>query len=371
MLYPFKINKMDPMGQGISFEEGTVTFVPKTLPGEEGTCEVYRSAKGVKFAAAPMSDKITVVSPKRIIPECPHFQNCPGCQYLHTSYENEIIFKKEALCSLFKTFAGQFKIPDPIFHKASCRSGGRNRLQLHYDLSLKKLGFIDKASNSIIEVPECRLGSRPVQMALTALYKDWQNKASETGKTIGHVELYEKNESVTQTWNQAYAEGGFSQVNESMNNILINTLTELVSPHLSGKEVVLDLFGGSGNLTRNLKNSRIVIVDSFVPKINPAEDREFYPLDLYSSNATAKLATRLKNKADILILDPPRSGFKDLLTCTQILAPRLIVYVSCHAATLCRDLKGLTDSWKISSLHQIDLFPGSRHFETLVCLERF
>jgi 23S rRNA (uracil1939-C5)-methyltransferase len=370
MFQPFKIKKMDSMGQGISFEEGLVTFVPKTLPGEEGTCEVYRVARGVKFSRPPMSDKITSVSPKRIVPECLHFQNCPGCQYLHTSYENEIVFKKEALCSLFKTFAGPFLIPDPIFHQASSRLGARNRLQLHYDLSSEKLGFIDKSMNSIVEVPGCRLGNPLVQTALSDLYKNWKAKARESEKTAGHVELYEKNNSVIQTWNQAYAEGGFSQVNESMNSVLISTLTKLVSPHLTGNEVILDLFGGNGNLTQNLRGARIVIVDSFVPKTSPTADREFLPLDLYSTNALMKLADKMKNQADILVLDPPRSGFKDLPIYVQTLAPRLIVYVSCHPATLCRDLKGLAESWKITSLHQIDLFPGTRHFETLVALEK-
>ena len=88
----FKIDHLDPLGQGVS-KENKITFIEKTLPGEIGSAEVYRKAKGVIFGRLTNPDKLEVESPDRIKPECPHFHECRGCQYLHTDYNNEIVFK--------------------------------------------------------------------------------------------------------------------------------------------------------------------------------------------------------------------------------------------------------------------------------------
>ena len=73
----FEIDNIDPLGQGVSKMGGNITFVAGTLPGETGTALVYRRAKGVQFARLQSLDK---VSDKRIEPECPHFDRCPGFQ---------------------------------------------------------------------------------------------------------------------------------------------------------------------------------------------------------------------------------------------------------------------------------------------------
>ncbi len=46
----FEIDHIDPLGQGVSKQGETITFVAGTLPGESGTATVYKRAKGVQFA---------------------------------------------------------------------------------------------------------------------------------------------------------------------------------------------------------------------------------------------------------------------------------------------------------------------------------
>ena len=46
--------------------------------------------------------------------------------------------------------------------------------------------------------------------------------------------------------------------------------------------------------------------------------------------------------------------------------PEKLIYVSCNAATLVRDLQLLGSQCSIEHISLIDLFPGTYHYETLV-----
>ena len=92
--FTFLIEHLDPLAQGVDKTSDKITFIPKTLPDEVGIAEVKSSAKGVRFAKLVELSKKSQI---RIKPECPHFDSCSGCDYLHTNYENEIIFKGKVL----------------------------------------------------------------------------------------------------------------------------------------------------------------------------------------------------------------------------------------------------------------------------------
>lgn len=76
--------------------------------------------------------------------------------------------------------------------------------------------------------------------------------------------------------------------------------------------------------------------------------------------------------ADVIILDPPRAGAGKTVIRTLIeSSARTVVYVSCDAATLARDLAGLqAGGFVIVSLKGFDLFPLTAHVETVTVLRR-
>lgn len=72
-----------------------------------------------------------------------------------------------------------------------------------------------------------------------------------------------------------------------------------------------------------------------------------------------------------VVLDPPRKGCDDsvLQAVVQSGADK-VFYISCNPATLARDLKTLCEVYNIDRVTPFDMFPQTRHVETLVCLER-
>ena len=59
-----------------------------------------------------------------------------------------------------------------------------------------------------------------------------------------------------------------------------------------------------------------------------------------------------------------------VVTALSSSGPRVLVYISCDPATLARDLGGLTDRYRLSSLKAFDLFPQTAHVETVARLDR-
>ncbi len=357
-LTPFKIISMDSLGQGVSKETNEITFIPKTAPGDEGEATVLRQKKGVKFAKAI---RLSKRSELRIDPICPHFSVCPSCHYLHVPYNEELKFKHENLERMLRN------IPHPAISTISAthRTGYRNRIQLHYDTKLKLLGMFDSTEEKIVPVPECLIAEAPVKKELERLYLHWEKEAP-SGQPRGHVEIYWVNNEVSVTWNRPYAEGGFTQVYQAMNEKLKTELKLWVEEREPTD--LLDLFAGNGNLSDTLPRKSRLCVDVY----HKTPQGDFLSQELYDKKALSRVKSELKRRemaVKTLLLDPPRSGLKELGDWLMELKPQFVAYVSCDPHTLVRDLKSLS-SYEIIRVFLIDFFPSTFHFETMIFLER-
>ena len=77
------------------------------------------------------------------------------------------------------------------------------------------------------------------------------------------------------------------------------------------------------------------------------------------------------NKADVVFVDPPRSGLDKKFVDTLLISkPSRIVYVSCDPSSLARDLKLLKEEYEIKSIQPVDMFPNTMHVETVVLLDK-
>ena len=74
---------------------------------------------------------------------------------------------------------------------------------------------------------------------------------------------------------------------------------------------------------------------------------------------------------DLFVLDPPRSGARQILPELVRRAPLDIAYFACDPVTLARDLRALCDAgYTLVELTCFDMFPQTHHFETLAWLSR-
>ena len=79
----------------------------------------------------------------------------------------------------------------------------------------------------------------------------------------------------------------------------------------------------------------------------------------------------LEKGVDLAIVDPPRKGLEpEVVRSLCARPPAALAYLSCNPATLVRDLRGLLDVYRVSSVRGYDFFPQTPHIETLVRLVR-
>ncbi len=149
---------------------------------------------------------------------------------------------------------------------------------------------------------------------------------------------------------------------------------------LTGNETVVDLYCGAGTigLTMADKAKRIFGIE-IVPQavenakrnseINSIENAEYFCGDALEG---AKELERRKIKPDIVILDPPRKGCQgELFDVIERMNPKRIVYVSCDASTLSRDLALLDGKgYKTKEITPVDMFPRTPHVEAAALVER-
>lgn len=356
----FEIESIDPLGQGVSKKDGTITFVAGTLPGESGVATVYKRSKGVRFARLEALHK---TAENRVVPECPHFDQCPGCQFLHTDYTSELGYKKASLERYLGALGVSGESIDVV--PAPRRLAYRNRVQLHY--RHQYIGMLDTVSNEVLKVPQCKIMRHELKSVFTQLYEgDWTQ--GHTGH--GHCELYYKSGKVSVSWDEDYAHGGFSQVYEEMNEVLQSR----VQTQLEALQVnrLLDIFSGSGNLSNDfaLSGGDRVLIDNYIDSTETARPENFYQMDLYDDQTLPNFIRRVGGADfDTLLIDPPRRGFPGLDNWVKKIKPQHVLYVSCNPASLARDLRSLSTRYRFKSVQLLDLFPATAHFETFVVLQ--
>ncbi len=145
---------------------------------------------------------------------------------------------------------------------------------------------------------------------------------------------------------------------------------------LDGKSIVWDLYAGAGTISLFLaQQAQMVIgfeaVSSAVAdarknaREHEVENVRFVEGDLLYTLGHTKPLPR------VLVTDPPRSGMHEkVVKLIAQIAPERIVYVSCNPTTLARDLKILSEKYRVVQVQPVDMFPQTYHIETVVLLER-
>lgn len=413
-------------GNGVGRLDGKAIFVPLTAPGDRIRFRIVQDRK--RYAEAEMVELLEP-APQRRQPPCPVFGACGGCQWQHLPYAEQSRWKERIFA---ETLQRQAKIDASLLRPlapAPEEWGYRSRVQFKCRQTEAGfvMGFYRRGSHYVIDVATCPIASPRLNEALR-LFRQWlpdspcpdripqvDCETDDEGKLRVTVHVLDDKWDVlsdylrplaestglslfiqagrketlmrvcgeedlhilplaTEGLRLAYGAGGFAQVNLAQNRHLVREVRSVAA--LTGKERVLDLFCGMGNLSLPLalQAKEVAGVENYAPAIeraghnassNGLDNARFYARP--AEEALGEFAAGAP--FDLVILDPPRTGayavMKDLLR----LRPQRIVYVSCDPPTLARDLVPLLHGgYSVISSRPFDLFPQTCHTESVTVL---
>lgn len=358
-------------GEGVGRIHGKVVFVPWTAPGDRAKIRITEN--GDRFDRGELLE-ILEPSPDRTTPRCSVFGKCGGCQWQHLKYEAQLLQKESILRETLKRI-GKITSPPllPIL-PAPDPWQYRNRIQLHRGQA-GEIGFFAARSRSIVSFDQCEIADPALNEKVRELRK------SPNGQQDS-FELVSNGEKVLKRGIDP-SERIFSQANPQMNPLLLETVLTFsfspAEPAFARRWAVVDLFSGSGNFSFPLaeRAGRVIAVEESRPSVQEAENnarrKGIQNIEFICGSAEWGLKTvyRKKLPVDLLVLDPPRGGAKEILDLIGLIRPRFLVYVSCDPSTLARDLEFLLRRhFDLDRIQPLDMFPQTYHIESVARLVR-
>lgn len=394
------VDKFDDFGQGITFVDDVITFVPNTIPGDIVDIKIVKKKK--KYNVGKVINYIKL-SKDRIDYKCPYFNKCGGCVLQSISYDATINFKLNKVINLFNKYNLDIK---PEIVKNPSDYNYRNKIKLM--VIDGKIGYFETNSHTLVEINECVIASKAINKVIPLL-KNFniingnivircnlndeiliiiesndklnididvlKEKIKLVGIVVNNKTIYGDN-FLIECINDIYYKisyDSFFQINPYVASKLFN----IVKENIDKTDIVLDLYCGVGTLSLNATlNANEVIGVEIVPnavlnaiynaKINKINNTKFILND--AQDAVGKI----NKKFDKIIIDPPRSGLtKKTIDTILTIMPKKIIYVSCDPNTLIRDISLLKDKYSIEKSYILDMFSYSYHVECICILNLF
>jgi 23S rRNA (uracil1939-C5)-methyltransferase len=414
-------------GAGI-IHAGKTAFLPGALPGE--SVRFRRRRRHRQYDEAQLEAVLTP-SPDRVTPRCAHFDVCGGCALQHLSGEAQLRLKQAQLRDNLQRIArvepARWLAPIP-----GPSSGYRRRARMGVRYVERKqrvmVGFRERNSSLIAAIERCEVLSPPVdaliaplceligQLSIRRALPQIEVAAGDdavalvlrvlappSAADLAHLQEFQRQHAI-----HLYLQSGgiesvqalsasapeltyrlpdegvelqflptdFIQINAAVNRALIARAIELLE--LSPQARVLDLYCGLGNFSLALarRAAHVVGVEGDVALVararanarrNRITNAEFHSADL---SADLTHAPWLKSPYSHVLLDPPRVGAREVLSALARLSPARVLYVSCHPATLARDVGILAHEhgYTLLAAGVVDMFAHTAHVESIALL---
>lgn len=167
---------------------------------------------------------------------------------------------------------------------------------------------------------------------------------------------------------------GFLQVNDNIKKLLYNKVLD----NINKEDKVLDGYAGAGLLSAIIskKCKKVIGIEinssACASAKNLIKSNNLHNIDYYEGDIKNYIDDCIDKNVNVVVLDPPRSGCEKEVLDKIICVDRIerIIYISCNPATLARDLNVLKDNFKVNDITLFEMFPQTKHVETLVVLER-
>ncbi len=356
-------------GEGVGRSEELVVFVPFVIVGETVEVEITELKKN--FARARLVRVITP-SPERVEPQCRYFGACGGCQYQHISYAEQLRVKQKQIADLFErvgklsraVVAPVIGCPQPYAY--------RNRIMIRsqWNGPAKKLeiGFVRVDNKFVEDITECKIAEPALNEQITEVRAHPPHKGGI--KVVLRVQ--------PEGWE--VPKDSFFQNNFFLLPKLVETVRTMLTT--GGARHLIDLYCGVGYFGIEAASA----VESFVgveyDKLAIAAARrnaasrninngEFVAAQV--EEVLPELLKKFSTENTAVILDPPRKGcWPATLELLRTMRPAQVIYVSCHPATMARDLNILCADgvFELVRVQPLDMFPQTQHVECVADLRR-
>jgi len=434
MIAPVIIESLDQEGRGVAHADGKAIFIEGALPGELVTYSPYRKKQNFELAQVAQ-----ILKPAfgRVVPQCEYFGTCGGCSMQHLDARAQVAAKQRVLENNLKHIG---KVAPELILPAIYGTawGYRYRARFSVRYVAKKnavlVGFHEKRSSFIADMQTCEIMPARISGLVMPLRKlidalSIRQRLPQIEVSLGEnvdvlvLRILEPLSAQDEAMLKVFADqhriqfflqpGGpktayrfypqdapelnytlpefdilipfhpteFTQVNPSMNRVLVRRALNLLKPQPG--ERVADLFCGLGNFTLPIARCGAHVVGyegsaALVRRAAENADRnglgsraQFIETNLFDVD---EAWLQEQGYFDKMLIDPPREGAINVaasLTKAKSV-PRRIVYVSCNPATLARDAAVLVhrNGYSLRAAGVVNMFPHTAHVESIALFER-
>jgi tRNA/tmRNA/rRNA uracil-C5-methylase (TrmA/RlmC/RlmD family) len=357
-------NALDPR---LSTLDSFVVFVPFVLVGETVAVEITEVK--TNFARAKLL-RVAQPSPERVEPACRYFGQCGGCQYQHVDYPAQLRLKHKQVADLFQRLGGF--APARVAPVIPCPQpyGYRNRIMIRSQWNKPEqklnIGFVRWDCGLVEDIEECRIAEPVLNEEIRRVRAHPPPKGGI--KVVLRVP--------PEDWD--VPPDSFFQNNFFLLPGLVETVRRFLQD--SGARHLADLYCGVGFFGIELANA----VETFT-----GVEYDQRAIQAARRNAAARkigngvflaaaveavlpeLLKKCSAEQTTVLLDPPRKGCRpETLHLLRESKPAQIIYVSCHPATMARDLNILcgNDVFELAQVQPLDMFPQTQHVECVADL---
>ncbi|HXP62511.1 MAG TPA: class I SAM-dependent RNA methyltransferase [Dongiaceae bacterium] len=349
-------------GEGVARKDDFVVFVPFVAVGEVVEAELTEVKK--RFARGRLLE-VLEPSAERVAPPCRYFGRCGGCQYQHLDYAAQLRLKHKQVCDLFERLGGLD--PARVAPLIPCPRpyGYRNRIMIRSQWDKFKqglnIGYIRADNRLVVDIEECLIAEPAL------------------GEQIRRVRAHPPPKGGLKVVLRIQPEGWEVPPDSFFqnNSFLLPKLVEVARAQLrqAGTRHLADVYCGVGFFSLELGD----LVESFAgveldrlaiqaarrnAQARGRANGEF--IAATAEEALPGVLARFAPEATTVLLDPPRKGCRpETLALLRRAHPAQIIYISCHPATMARDLKLLCTetAFGVEQVVPLDMFPQTAHVE--------
>ena len=379
-------------GHCVARLDGQVVFVRHTLPGEQVRIRITEDAG--RYLRA---DAVEVLRPAdgRVTPPCAVAGTCGGCDFQHVDPAVQRTLLADVVQEQLRRLAGIER--DVVVEEVLPVLGWRTRMAWAVDAEGRP-GLRRHRSHDVVALQDCPIAHPDLPDVLGHRWTaDVDAAVSSHGErlvatdepvppglevdAVVDADGRERQGSATldeQVHDARFrvAGTGFWQVHPAAATTLVDAVLE--AARVRPGESVADLYAGVGLFTRFLADAvgpdgTVVSVeaDRMASSLARHDLADLPQVHVVGDTTERALRSRRVQAADVVVLDPPRTGAKRAIPGIAALEPRRIVYVACDPAALARDIASLRSrGYELTGLRAFALFPMTHHVECVATLDR-